>query len=205
MDFIESYLQRSFEQRYGELPRRIFLDSNIIQYLCDFGDFIFESYSEESRLISSSGKEIPNDSFLYREIICLNEVFGIPNRVPFQFATSNFIYEEVLKKYDLDRARYFFEIWNHWQYHIKEMKGDAFKGYGKRKLARIQSDKSIIAGLSKSDFQVLCDALLLESDVLLTCDRYRNRQSWVYSKYRIMILYPSDFFQIIREFQALWC
>jgi hypothetical protein len=60
-----------------------------------------------------------------------------------------------------------------------------------------------VSGLAKEDFRVLTDALLLECQAILTCDKSRNRQAWIAGKYWILILYPSDFLRIILDFQTL--
>jgi hypothetical protein len=190
--------------RFQRLPRRVFLDSNVIQYLSDFGEFIFDNCMEDASLITTRGKQIPEDTFLFNQLICLNRIFLGLDRTSIHFAISDFIYQEVQKKNDPKLTSYFSELRQNWNTIIEENGENALTGYGKRKMARIQSDKSIINGLSKSDFQVLSDALVLECDAILTCDRYRNRQNWIYDKYRIMLLYPSDFMEIIQDFQALW-
>lgn len=200
----ERYNSMSFMERFDQLPQRLFLDTNIIQYFTDFGEFIFDNYMKEGRLVTSKGKEILEGSFLFNQIACLNKILLGLNRTSMHFAISEFIYEEVKKKNDPHLTLYFSDLWQYWNKIVEEAGEGAFKGYGKRKLARIQSDKSIIQGLSKNDFRVLSDALLLECDAILTCDKFRNRQNWIYDKYRIMVLYPSDFMEIIRDFQALW-
>jgi len=201
---VEAYNSMPISDRSEKLPRRIFLDTNVIQYLTDFGEFIFDNYLEDGRLITARGKEISEGTFLFNQIISLNKIFLGLDRTSMHFAISEYIYQEVQKKNDPHLTSYFSDLWQYWNSIIEGNGENAFKGYGKRKLARIQSDKSIIDGLSKSDFQVLCDALVLECDAILTCDKYRNRQNWIYNKYGIMVLYPSDFIAIIEEFQHLW-
>jgi hypothetical protein len=194
----------SFE-RFNNLPIRIFLDTNIVQYLCDFGEFIFENHMEEDELMTSNRKIIPKDSFLYGQITCLRKIFFAIDRSPFHFAVSEFTFAEVQKKQDPRMTKWFFDLWDYWQTVILESHEDAFSGYGRRRLSQLQSDRSIKSGLSTNDFKVLSDALELECDAVLTCDKYRNRQTWVYDKYKIMLLYPSDMLNIIQPFQAIWC
>jgi hypothetical protein len=204
MNLIEISNQDSISSQFDKLPSRIFLDTNIIQYLADFGSFVFDGEQEDGILVSPKGKAIREGSHLYSQIVGLKMLFQMVGRTPFHFATSESIYQEISRKHDSKLMMWFLDIWNHWQT-VRRVSGDcAFQGYGHRKVARFQSDKSIINGLSKLDFKVLSDALLLESDALLTCDKFRNRHSWIFAKYNMMVLYPSDLIQMSKGFHALW-
>ena len=96
------------------------------------------------------------------------------------------------------------DLCQYWQDNLISVGDGAFVEYGKRKLVRLQSDKALINGLSKEDFKVLSDAVVLECQAVLTCERYHNRQAWIAEKYRILVLYPSDFTRRIQDFQTLW-
>ena len=95
-------------------------------------------------------------------------------------------------------------MWEHWQTVIETYNGNAFSGQGELLSKQLQSDNSIKGAFSKKDFKIFCDAIELECNALLTCDKFRDRQSWVYKRYGLMILYPTDFIEITSEFQALW-
>jgi len=204
MDWMDRYINKPASKRWTELPTRIFLDTNVVQYLADFAECIFENQWDKERLVTPRGKVLPKGSFLYTEINCLAQIFQQIDRSPFHFALSDTVCQEVIGKRDSALARYVYDLWQYWQTNVAEWGNNAFQGYGKRKLARLQSDRSLMNGLSKEDFLVLSDALLLECQVVLTCDKYRNRQAWIAERYRILVLYPSDFVRIIRDFQTLW-
>lgn len=205
MDFVENFNSKPAQERFFKLPVRLFMDTNIVQYLSDFAEFICDGYSDEGKLFTSNGREIGVDSFLYKELNCLRQIFLNIERSPFHFAVSYNVFKEVQQKNDPYLTRWFSDLWDYWQAVLGERGENAFVGFGRRKLARIQSDSSIKNGLSKSDFKILCDALELECDAILTCDKYRSRQGWIYSKYGIMVLYPSDFLEITNGFHSLWC
>lgn len=83
---------------YRLLPRRIFLDTNILQYLQDFGEFIFDHYQENNQyLISPRGKKILTGTELYKEIEALRFMLLGIDRSNIEFAVSESTFKEVQK------------------------------------------------------------------------------------------------------------
>lgn len=101
-------------------------------------------------------------------------------------------------------SQWFYDLWDYWQSVIEEQGGRAFSGHGKAQSKLLLTDTSIKGALSKEDFVIFSDAMELECEAILTCDKYRNRQDWILRKYKLMVLYPTDFLAIINEFRALW-
>lgn len=201
MSLVETHKLEPFGKKYEILPRRIFLDTNIVQYLNDYPDLVFEGFQEDI-LRTTKGKEILSGTHLHSQLSSLSTIFTPVTRIPYQFAVSENVFEEVKNKNDRSLENWFLELMSYWKSSIDST---SFVGWGKRKLARAQGDYALQAGLSKKDFRILCDALLLECDCILTCDRYRNRNEWIHDKYRIMVLYPTDLVEMIMPFRALWC
>jgi len=59
---------------------------------------------------------------------------------------------------------------------------------------------------SEPDQKIVLDAIRLDCDSLLTVDKFAkdNFQHFVFEKYKLMILRPTDLIEIIKPFQALW-
>jgi len=204
-DLAGKFRSKDFFQQYNELPGRIFIDSNVLQYLQDFGEYIFEHYRESGDyFLDPKGGKIGKESRIYREIIALEQIFQGIERANFEFAVSEAVYKEVLNKKDRRYLQWFFDVLDHWQSVLESYKGDPFSGSGKKLAEKARNDTSLINGLSREDQQILFDALELECDAILTCDRYRDRQDRIYEHYRIMVLYPSDFVEILKPFQSLY-
>lgn len=111
----------SKEPDYELLPRRIFLDTNILQYLQDFGEFIFDHYQEnDDYLISPREKEIPTGTTLYKEIEALRFLLLGIGRTNMEFVVSENTFEEVQKKRDTKYKQWFFEMWDYWQNILRE-------------------------------------------------------------------------------------
>lgn len=47
-NLLDEYSNYDPVKRFNSLHRRVFLDTNVLQYLQDFGEYIFESYNEYS-------------------------------------------------------------------------------------------------------------------------------------------------------------
>jgi len=203
MDFAQKYNAQDPIDRYAKLPVRIFLDTNIVQYMSDFGEYIFENYLEGENLVDK--RNLPLSPYLANEIEHLRELFLGIDRSPYHFALSLNVYEEVLRKKDGYLTAYFKDLWQYWQAVLWDMGDDAFTGLGEITVKKIKKDTSIASALSKKDFQVFCDAVELECHAILTCDKYRKRQDWIYDNYKIMVLSPSDLMRISGDFQPLWC
>jgi hypothetical protein len=187
------------------IPQRIFLDTNVVQYIHDFGEYIFENHTDSNDFFENSRKKkIHKGTFLYNEIEALNIIFSAVERTPFDFAISEKVFHEINSGNNHNLNRYFYDLWDYWQTTIFEYGDEAFTGKGETKAENLISDKSLVGALSKKDFGILHDAIELECDAVLTCDKFRNRQAWIYKKYQIMALYPSDLVTLIKPYQALW-
>lgn len=190
---------------YRLLPRRIFLDTNILQYLQDFGEFIFDHYQENDQyLVSPRGKKILTETELYKEIEALRSVLLGIDRSNIEFAVSESTFEEVQKKRDSNYRRWFFEIWDYWQTILREYKSKIPSKSVSSRLGEFSQDRSLLGRLSKSDSKIIQDAISLDCHAVLTVDKFRDLHKEVKAKYKLMILYPTDFLKLIGPFQALW-
>ena len=202
---LQSTKSISNEPGYESLPRRIFLDTNILQYLQDFGEFIFDHYQEDERyLISPRGKKILTGSALYNEIEALRFLFLGIDRANIEFVVSKNTFEEVKKKQDARYKQWFFEIWDYWQNILREHEGRVpFKLAGSQ-LDKFDQDQSILGRLSKSDSRIIRDAIFFDCHAVLTTDKFLDLYKEIEVKYKLMILCPTGFLKLIEPSQALW-
>lgn len=98
--------------------------------------------------------------------------------------------------------------WYHYWQNIQRLYNEfgviPFIGTGMDLVDKAKHVKRINNWLSKEDKLIFIDALEHECDAILTCDKYRNIQDEIFNEYNIMILYPTNFLEIIADFQALW-
>lgn len=188
---------------YELLPRRIFLDTNILQYLQDFGEFIFDHYQEnEECLVSPKGKEISKGTPLYQEIEALRFLLLGIDRTNVELAVSGNTFKEVQRKQDSGYTRWFFEMWDYWQTILRSYKDGIASEPDK--LKRFDGDTALLGRLSKNDTAIIRDAVSFDCNAILTTDKFRNFREEVNSKYKIMILYPTDLWGLLKPWQALW-
>lgn len=190
---------------YNLLPRRIFLDTNVLQYLQDFGEFIFDHYQEnEGYLISPRGRKILTGSALYREIEALRFLLLGIDRTNVEFAVSENTFEEVKKKRDARYKQWFFEMWDYWQDILQQHKSRPPSKSAGSRLKKFDQDRSLLGRLSKADSIIIRDAIFFDCHAILTVDKFRNFHKEINDKYKLMILRPTDFLNMIKPFQALW-
>ncbi len=114
-NFADKFNTQNVVSRFKNLPQRIFLDTNVLQYLQDFGEYIFENYRENRECFTSpKGKNISKDHPLYSQIIALHDIFINIDRTDLEFSLSQSIFDEVIKKDDGHFTQWFYDVWDHW-------------------------------------------------------------------------------------------
>lgn len=204
---IQAFNSQNLSERFRNLPRRVFLDTNVLQYLQDFGEFIFDHYREnEKYLLGPRGKEITKDNRLYREVLALEKIFLGIDRTNIEFSLSEAVFKEVIDKKDSAFYRWFCDVWDHWQGVLAEYRESPFSKEAQERHEKACPDKSLLGNLSKRDREIVLDSIRFDCDALLTVDRFgdKNKQSFVYIKYQLTVLRPTDLFAILKPFQALW-
>ncbi len=66
----DSYVQ------FSSIPGRIFLDTNVLQYIQDFGEYIFEHYRESEEFFQTRKGKIKKGTRLFNEIEALHDFFS---------------------------------------------------------------------------------------------------------------------------------
>lgn len=146
----------------------------------------------------SKGKEIQKGSFLYNQLFSLREIVTPTTRLPYIFAVSPGVYKEIEVKQDKKLNCWFEDLWQYWQANNHE-------NVSSENASLFEHDHSIKGALSSADLKIFGDAITLQCDAILTCDKFRDRQEWLYNRYKIMVLYPTDLLEFIDDFRPLWC
>jgi hypothetical protein len=93
-------------------------------------------------------------------------------------------------------------MWDYWQNIIQNYKDSI--PLDPDKLEKFDNDVSLLGRLSRDDRNIIRDAISFGCDAILTTDKFRNFREEINGKYKIMILYPSDLWELLKPFQALW-
>jgi hypothetical protein len=190
--------------RYVNIPHRIFLDTNVLQYLMDFGTYIFEHEREYDDKFVARKIDIKVGDKLYYEILALHDIFLAIEYSIYQFALSESVYKEVIQKGDNYFNQWFFDVWSHWESVLNDYSGiELFSKESEVRYKKALTDKSLLGSYSFKDQAILLDAIRFDCDTLLTVDKFSRDQYkriYVFDNYNLKILTPTDFMKLIESF-----
>ena len=183
----------------NEIPGRAFLDTSSLNFILEYGEYIFDGVKPSQKL----SKRIIAD------IDAFYNIFLTGKRATWQLAVSPFAYKEVIGTQNPTRRHYlenwFMDVWNYW---LGIIDGD------KDLPSFIEAEHTRIYLLSSGVFDVLtdvedrlliCDAIVYKCDCFCTRDwktilRKRNRLKSL----PIKIITPTDWWGMIKPYAGLW-
>lgn len=180
-------------------PRRIFLDTNVVNFILDHGEAIFESQEIDERL--SEGERL--------NVIALHNFFLAGQRVQWQIAISPKTYEEVMatpgsgRRHDL--LRWFNELWVYW----RDICSDE-ENFEHDPEEAIPAGFDLASALScfpdESDRELIVDAIEYKCDIFLTRDgrtilRHRHKAVGL----PLEIMSPAELGERLRPWLRLIC
>ncbi len=146
------------------LPRRIFLDTCVLNFILDYGDQIHESIEIPAEVPSREAADIDS----------LNGIWDVGQRAFWELAVSPLSYRELASTTDVRRAsqlgNWFVEIWNSWREIIAE--GEGFPSFLEAEEIRLHWLSTGILDIlpDVSDRWLICDALIYRCDLFCTRD-----------------------------------
>lgn len=207
-NLIDEYASYDTIKQFENLPGRVFLDTNVLQYLQDFGEYIFDNYNEhdEEECFVCGKTTITKDDRLYGEIEALVQIFGINVRTPFEIAVSDNTFLEVSGKRDSRFNQWFYDVLDHWQLIMSEYQDSPFSAESQAMYEKAKTDTSLLGSFSEKDQKIVLDAIKYDCDAILTTDfaKEKNKQRWVWDTYKLAIVTPSEFVKMIKPFVALF-
>ena len=183
----------------GNLPRRIFLDSSVLQILEDYGEYIYdnEELDPNAKILKMPhGRE---------NLEALVKIMFVGQRANFEFAVSNSL-KEVNERGDVSYLRWAYEFLDYWNGCISSYKrpSDAISGEGRRILRTINKKK--FGNLSIKDRRLIFDAVRLECHAFLTMDkRLKNNSEHIKKELGLKILSPFECWKLLEPWAALFC
>jgi hypothetical protein len=141
---------------FYRLPRRIFLDSNVLQNLLNYGGFIFEGEALPERA------KVLEDRSGLDKLEALRAIMFVNQRAGFEFALSERSLAEVRASGDHRYLQWAYDVLDHWQACIEEAGGIN------------PADVSLAEKLDGRPFGYLSeeDRLLIKDAILLGCDAF---------------------------------
>jgi hypothetical protein len=146
-----------------QLPRRVFLDTNVVNFILDHGGSIFEGEPPENHL---SERDLA-------DIKALHFVFLTGERAHWELAVSPLTYQEISQtQCPVRRASlesWFQEVWAYWRDCFAE-DGTLSDEYAEDLATKFGDSKLLQAFPDKSDRRLICHALAYECDTFCTRD-----------------------------------
>lgn len=145
------------------LPRRIFLDTNVVNFILDHGGSIFEGEPSEDHL---SERDLA-------DIKALHFVFRTGERAHWELAVSPLTYQEITQTQCAVRRasleRWFREVWAYWRVCFAE-DGTLSDQYAEDLAADFGDSKLLQAFPDKADRHLICHAIAYDCDSFCTRD-----------------------------------
>ncbi len=182
---------------FESLPRRIFVDSSMLQAFRDYGGFVFENVEpdDQDRIYSIPGGR--------EELNALRGIFFVGKRAPFELALSRNSLVEVAGKNDCEYLAWAYEMLQYWENCLAAYERNPFQGIGKSRAAALDGQR--FGYLSSKDRRLLQDALSLECDAFLTLDRKLTKnQEHLYKSTSLRVLLPSQLWEMLKPWAGLF-
>ena len=179
------------------LPRRVFLDTNVVNFTLDWGEMIFD------------GKEIA--SHVHHRDNCdvraLRSIFMARQRASWQLTISPKTYQEIMATPNANRRasleRWFGELWQYWREFFEQ-----------EALSDEQAD-SLARNLKTSEFlraiPQISDRELIAHAIAYGCDAFCTRDRRTILKHRdklrgipLRFISPAEWWTMLRHYAALW-
>lgn len=180
------------------LPRRVFLDANVVNFILDHDGCIFENEPMPQELPERDKEDIDS----------LQAVFATGERAMWELAVSPITYREIsattdpLRRYRLQR--WFGEIWTYWRDCYNE-DGTLNDDYAIELSNKLSPSQVLSAFPDRTDRELICHAIAYECDAFCTRDHKTilNRRERV-SNLPLAIISPNEWWQTIKPYCGLW-
>ena len=180
--------------RLKDIPRRIFLDSSVLQALQTYGGFLYESEPLLRR------DRIYRDPKGAAKLKTLRWIMQIAERAPFQFALSRNTFIEVQRRGDSGYLQWAYDLLDHWLACLEE--SDEPRA-NPRALAAI--DLPSFNYLGAGDRALLKDAIALECDAFLTMEnKLPKAAAHIQKTLGIRVISPVEMWEILKPWAALF-
>lgn len=185
---LSATLEAAMGERHPEawIPNRIFLDSNCLQALHDYGGTIFEH--EEAQPVGRSGAAVD-------DVRALEGLFVFVDRGAFEFMLSSGSLVEVSASSDPAFRRWGYDVLDHSDACLGPR--DALSGEGVARARLV--DGTAFSYLSAADRRLIREAVELECDTFLTIERRLPRnQDHLWKWLRLLVLRPPQLWAYLR-------
>ena len=181
-----------------DLPRRTFLDTNVVNFVLDHGECIFENATLPSALPAQD----------LADIDALQLIFSTGQRAHWELAVSPLTYAEILETRDpgrrADLQRWFGEIWAYWRGYFDE-DGTLSDAYAEELGRRVSQSSLLLAFPDAHDRELICHAIAYGCDAFCTRDRKSILKRGARApKLPLELLSPAEWGRRVQRYAGLW-
>lgn len=182
---------------FETLPKRVFLDSCILQIIFDYGECVFENIEPKpTRPIF----RIPGG---YKELRSIQDIFFVNQRAQFEFALSRHSVNETAARGNSGHFNWVLEVMNYWERILEDYENSPFSE--KSEFRAALADHRSLGYLSQKDRLLLKDALSLECEAFLTIDYKLLRNSaHLNKKLGLRLFTPSEYWDVLKPWAGLY-
>jgi hypothetical protein len=185
---------------FEELPRRLFLDSSMLQRLESYGEFIYDggSIDEKDRIWSIPGG--------VDDIEAVRCIMFVGQRACFELVVSDNSFREVEDSGRVSYLMWAYEILGYWQDLLRNYADHGvapFSGRGEELVRKLASSK--FGYFSDKDRLLIRDAVMLECYAFLTMDNKLARNAvHIEKELGLKVLSPSGYWKLLHPWAALY-
>jgi len=147
-----------------QLPRRVFLDTNVVNFVLDHGESIFDGEEPDA---ATSDTDLA-------DVRALHLIFLTGERTHWELAVSPLTHKEIMQTTDHHRRqsleRWFNEVWCHWRDCMAE-DGGLSDDYADELASKVGSSSLLLTFPDVQDRILICHAIAYECDAFCTRDR----------------------------------
>lgn len=188
---------------FDDLPKRIFLDTSVLQFTQKFDCFKLEQVDIKDLQPFQREKlrRLPSG---FSNWVALNDIYFVLWRSNFECVVSRSSLDEVFEKRDPEFAQWVTEWFDHWIVTREDYSPhSAFSGKGKKIMNKINSLQ--FGYLSEKDKRLIFDAVTYECDAFLTMeDKLPKNSQNIKSTLGIWILRPYEYWELLEPWAALY-
>jgi hypothetical protein len=146
------------------LPRRIFLDTNVVNFIVDYDDYIFENEEITARLSDADRQDVE----------ALQLFFRTGERAHWEMVVSDLTYSELMATPDERRrrvlVRWFGMVWEHWRVCFDE-DGTLDDDHASDLQRKLEGSGLLATFRDKNDRALIAHAIAYGCDAFMTRDR----------------------------------
>jgi hypothetical protein len=177
---------------FEDIPRRIFLDSSVLQALQTYGGFLYEGEGLDPT------DRIHRDPVGPAKLDALRAIMQVAQRAPFEFALSENSFREVTAAHDQSYLQWAYDVLDHWR-------ACAEASVVPSDVDSSALDSSAYGYLGSGDRALIKDALLLGCDSFLTMENRLPRNAEHLNRtLGLRVLSPLHMWELLRPWARLF-